>query len=236
MRGVEVARLTLRHRIARLHPFVWIAAAAVIGGLVAWPLGGWDTVELQSTKLPRFEPGELVPGHKFSVRVESAELTSVHPDGFSELEPGWIWFALQLEVTNETDITEFSSDLGDEYSGAVTVDDAVVGWGTTSTDIDGSVVRADPYLVSDGKYLPDLQPALPTQVILIFEVPDDTWRVGDELTIGIIDRTAYESVLGTGIRYGFPVKIAELAITLEQGAEAQPEPEPTPEPEPEVTP
>lgn len=228
-----MARLTLRHRLARLHPFVWIGAVAVIGGLVAIPLGGWDTVELESTKLPRVEPGELVVGNKFSVRVESAELTSVHPDGFSELEPGWIWFSLELEVTNETDMTEFSSDLGDEYFGAVTVDNGVVGWGTTSTDIDGSVVRADPYLVSDGKYLPDLQPDLPTRVILIFEVPDDTWQVGDELEVGIVDRTPYESTLGTGIRYGFPELIAELTIPLEQGAEAEPEPEPTLEPSPE---
>jgi hypothetical protein len=221
-----MARVSLGHRLARVHPFVWIAVAAVIGGLVAWPLGGWDTVELQSTKLPRVEPGELVPGHQYSVRVESAKLTSVHPDGFTELEPGWTWFALELEVTNETDITEFSSKLGDEYFGVVTVDDAVLGWGSTATDIDGELERGDPYLVSDGKYLPDLQPDLPTRVVLIFDVPEDTWQVGDDLTVGIVDRTPFESTLGTGIGYGFPALVAELTIPLEQGAEAQPEPEP----------
>jgi hypothetical protein len=227
-----MARLTLRHRLARVHPFVWIGAVAVVAGLVAWPLGGWDTVHLQSRRLPLVKPGELVPGHQFSVRVESAELTSVHPDGFSELEPGWIWFALELEVTNETDITEFSSDLGDEYFGVVTVDDAVVGWGTTATDYDGNLERGDPYLVSDGKYLPDLQPALPTRVILIFDVPEDTWQVGDELEVSIVDRTPFESTLGTGIRYGSAGLVAALLITLEQGAEAQPEPEPETETEP----
>jgi len=227
-----MARLTLRHRIARVHPFVWIGAAAVIGGLVAWPLGGWDTVELQSTKLPRVAPGELVPGHEFSVSVESAELTTVHPDGFSELEPGWTWFALEIEVTNETDITEFSSKLGDEYFGVVTVDDGMIGWGSTATDIDGDLESADPYLVSDGKYIPDLQPALPTRVVLIFDVRDGTWQVGDELIIGIVDRTPFESTLGTGIRYGSAALIAEVPLTLEQGAQAVPEPVPEPEPEP----
>lgn len=223
-----MARMTLRHRLARIHPFVWIGVVAVAGGLVAVPLGGWDTVVLESTKIPEVAPGELVPGHQFSVSVEAAELTSVHPDGFSELEPGWTWFALELEVTNETDITESSSKLGDEYFGVVTVDDAVVGWGSTATDSDGNLERGDPYLVSDGTYLPDLQPALPTRLILIFDVPEDTWQVGDELTIGIVDRTAYESVLSTGTGYGSATLVAELSITVEQGAELPPEPEPTP--------
>ena len=224
----------MRHRLARLHPLVWIGAVAVIGGLVAWPLGGWDTVELQSTKLPRVAPGELVPGNEFSVSVESAELTTVHPDGFSEVEPGWTWFALELEITNETDITAFSSKLGDEYFGVVTVDDGVLGWGSTDAPLDaeGNPERGDTYLVSDGTYLPGLQPALPTRVVVIFDVRESTWQVGDELVVGIVDRTPFESTLSTGIRYGSAALVAEVPIALEQGAQAAAEPEPEPEPTP----
>ena len=219
-----MARLTLRHRLARLHPLVWIGAVAAIGGLIAWPLGGWDTVELQSTKLPQVAPGELVPGHEFSVSVESAKLTTVHPDGFSEIEPGWTWFALELELTNETDITAFSSKLGDEYFGVVTIDDAVLGWGFADAPLDaeGNPERGDAYLVSDGKYLPGLQPALPTRVVVIFDVREGTWRIGDELVVGIVDRTPFESTLGTGTRYGDATLVAEVPITLEQGEQAPP--------------
>ena len=221
-----MARLSLRHRLARIHPFVWVGAAAVIAGLVAWPLGGWDTVELQSTKIPVVEPGELVAGHQFSIRVESAELTGVHPDGFSEPTPGWTWLRLELEVTNETDLTEFGSRLGGDYDGAITIDHGVAGYGTTAVNAEGNTLRGEVFLESDGTYLPDLQPALPMRVEVIFDVPDDTWSVGDLLTIGVIDRTPYESTLGTGIRYGFPTLIAEVPVTLDQGAQAAPEPEP----------
>lgn len=217
-----MARLTLRHRLARVHPFVWIGAIAAVGALIAWPLGGWDTVELQSTKLPIVQPGELIEGNEYSLSVESAQLTDVHPDGFSEVEPGWTWLRLELVVINETNLTTFSSDLGSDYKGVVTVDGGVVGYGTTSTGPEDRLATGDPYLVSDGTYLPGLQPALPTRVELIFDVRADTWSVGDELTIGIVDRTTYESTLGTGIRYGFPHLIAEVPITLEQGAEATP--------------
>ncbi|MEO8262511.1 MAG: hypothetical protein ABI566_08060 [Pseudolysinimonas sp.] len=220
-----MARLTLRHRLARVHPFVWIGAVAAIAGLVAWPLGGWDTVELQSTKTPVAEPGDLVAGSQFSIRVESAELTTVHPDGFSELEPGWTWLRIELEVTNETDLTEFSSALGGDYDGSITIDEGALGFGSTAEDSESNTLRGDPYLVSDGTYLPDLQPGLPTRVEVIFDVRDDAWTIGDELTIGIIDRFPYESVLGSGIRYGFPALIADVPITLEQGAQATPDPD-----------
>jgi hypothetical protein len=215
-----MADTSLRQRLARVHPFVWIAAVAAIGALIAWPLGGWDTVELESTKIPVAQPGETIPGHEFSVSIDSAELTSVHPDGFSELEPGWAWLRLELTVVNETDITAFSSDLGSDYEGVVTLDHGVAGYGTTARDSEDRLATGAPYLISDGTYLPGLQPALPTRLALIFEVPDGTWTVGDELTVGIIDRTAYESTLGTGTRYGFPQLIAEVPVTVEQGEQA----------------
>ncbi|HWM34569.1 MAG TPA: hypothetical protein VNR36_10070 [Pseudolysinimonas sp.] len=223
-----MARLTLGHRLARIHPFVWIGAAAALAGLVAWPLGGWDTVELESTKIPEVAVGELVEGHQFSLRIQSAELTDVHPNGFSEDAAGWTWLVLGLEVTNETDLTEFSSRLGGSYDGAVSIDAGVAGLGTTAVDADGRELRGEPYLVSDGTYLPDLQPDLPTSLLLVFQVPETTWSAGDELQIGIIDRTPYESTLGTGIRYGFPAPVAIVKIRVAQGATPAPTAEPAP--------
>jgi hypothetical protein len=209
-----VARLSLRRRLARLHPFVWIGAAAAGAALVAWPLGGWDTVELESTRIPQFAPGELVPGQQFSVRVESAELTDAHPDGFSDVPSGWTLLILELEVTNETGATEFSTYLGDAYSGIVTVDDGVVGWGTTSEDSDGREVSGSPFLAIDGTYLPDLQPELPSRVQLVFEVPEDTWAAEQQIVVGVVDRRPYESVLGVGTSYGFPALVGEVTMRV----------------------
>jgi hypothetical protein len=213
-----MARLTLRHRIARLHPFVWIGAAAALGGLIALPLGGWETVELQSAKTPQVVPGELVDGQQFAVRVDAAELTGVHPDGFSEPDPGWEYLVLTLRVTNMTAETELSLYLGDTYSGIVTLDDGVLGWGSTMTDDDGYEVRADVYLSSDETFNPDLQPRLEAPVRLVFPVPAGTWSVGDPLVIGVVDRTPFQRTLGTGTGYGSPAVVAEARLVIRRGA------------------
>jgi hypothetical protein len=212
-----MARPTLWHRIARLHPFVWIGTAAVVAGLVAWPLGGWDTVELQSTKIPQYQPGDLVVGHQWSVRVQSAEFVDVHPDGFSELEPGWSWLKLDLEATNETDATDSASDFGSDYKGVLTIDGGALGYGTTAENSEGNLERGKTYLVSDGTYLPDLQPGLPADIEIVFEVPEGTWEVGDDLTVGIIDRTRTKSTLGSGYTYLFPRLIAEVTVPIDEG-------------------
>ena len=216
----------MRERLSRLHPFIWIAVVAVVAGLIAWPLGGWDTVELQSTKIPQVAPGELVKGHQFSVEVDSAELTGVHPDGFSEPDPGWEYLILTLAVTNETDGTAFSLELGSDFFGIVTLDDGVLGWGTTMKDADDKyVVDSDNYLIADGTLNPDLQPRLPAPMIFVFPVPQGTWTAGDHLSVGVVDRTPYQQVLNTGIGYQDPTVLATVDLTITQGAVAVPDDE-----------
>lgn len=209
-----MARLTLRHRLARVHPFVWVGVAALAGGMIAWPLGGWDTVELESTKIPVFEPGEVVPGQQYSVQVDSAEVTDVHPDGYSEPEPGWEYLIMRIVVTNETDQTQLSGNLGAAYSGVVTVDDGAVGWGTTTLGPNDYEVRADPYLIADGTFLPGLQPRLPAPIELVWEVRVGTFESGDEITVGVVDRTPYDSIVSTGTTYLFPTLIATVDLRL----------------------
>ena len=142
---------------------------------------------------------------------------------------------LDLEAVNETDITDLSSSLADSYSGSITIDDGVLGWGTTAQNADGFEERGRPYLALDGTFLPDLQPGLPARMDWVFEIPEGTWSPGDELVVGIVDRTAYERSLGSGTGYMYPTVIAEVAVPIEQGAVETPEPgtpEPgTPEPE-----
>lgn len=209
-----MAHLTLRHRLARLHPFVWIGAAAVAAGLIAWPLGGWDTVVLESTKIPEVSPGTVVEGNQYSVAVDAAKVTAVHPDGFSEPDEGWEYFILDVTVVNETDRTQLSLRVGDGFGGVVTVDDGVVGWGTTELDSSGYEVSADPYLLADGTYLPDLQPRLAAPIELVFEVPIGTFASGDEITVGIVDRTPFESTLETGTRYGSAAVVATVELRV----------------------
>ena len=214
--------MSLRSRLARIHPFVWIAVAAVIGGLIAWPLGGWDTVELQSTKVPQVAPGTLVKGHHYSVEVDSAEVTGVHPDGFSEAEPGWEWLVMQVEITNEADITELSYGIASDDKGVIIVDDGTLGWGTTNLGPDGYVVDSDNYLVADDTFNPDLQPGLPTRLRMVFPVRAGTWNAGDTMTVGIVDRTSYALSLSVGTGWWHPNVIANVELTVERREVAQP--------------
>lgn len=205
-------RAVIRRRLAHARPFVIAAAIIAAGALIAWPLGGWDTVRLESTRIPEVDPGTLVAGQQFSVAIESAQVTSVHPDGFTEPEPGWEYLILEVTIVNETAETELSLRLGDSFGGVVTIDDGVAGWGTTNLDSSGYEADAAPYLVADGTYLPDLQPRLPATLQLVFEVPTGTWVPGQLITVGIVDRAPFESTLGTGIRYGSPRVIATVDV------------------------
>ncbi len=207
--------MTLRHRLARIHPFVWIGVAAVAGGLIALPLGGWDTVVLESTKIPEVRPGTLVDGQQFAVEVDAAEVTAVHPDGFSEPDPGWEYFILTATVTNMTAETELSLYLGDNTFGIVTIDDGVVGYGSTLTGADGYDVSGDAYLIADDTFLPDLQPRLAAPITIVWPVPVGTWSVGDRITVGIVDRSPYEQTLSTGIGYRDPTVVATVELTVE---------------------
>lgn len=209
-----MAHLTLRHRLARIHPFVWIGAVAVIAGLVAWPLGGWDTVEVQSLKIPDAAAGTVVPGHQFSTQIDSAEITSVHPDGVSEPKAGWEYLVLSATLTNETAETEFSVFLGTDFDGVVTVDDGAEGWGTTALDSSGHPSSGKLLLRADGTSNPDLQPRVPAPVSIVWEVPVGTWSPGDPLTVGIVDRTAHACTLEVGTCYGNPNVTANVHLTV----------------------
>ena len=217
-----MAKLTWRHRLARVNPFVWIGAVAVIGGLVAWPLGGWDTVELQSTKIPDADPGTMIEALPFSIQVDSAEVTEVHPDGFTETEPGWEWLVVGLTVINTTNETQLSSTLYNNPFGSFTIDDGLLGVGSTLVGTNGYDVDPGQYLVLDGDFLPDLQPLLPTALSLVWPVPVDYFDAGDTITVGIIDRDEVDSSLSTGVIYTNPVVIANVDIRVEQGALAPP--------------
>ena len=99
-------------------------------------------------------------------------------------------------------------------------------------DAEGNAVRGDTYLVSDGKYLPDLQPASADARGRDLRGAGRAPGRSATSSVGIVDRTPYESTLSTGIRYGFAALVAEVPITLEQGAQAPASPEPEPEPTP----
>jgi hypothetical protein len=220
-----MARLTLRRRLARVHPFVWVGIAAVVGALVAWPLGGWDTVVLESTKIPEVGAGTRVDAQQFAVQVDSAELAGIHPDGFTETEPGWEFLILDITVTNMTAETQLSLRIGDESGGSVTVDGGIVGVGTTMKDPDGYIQDPDIYLRTDDTLLPDLQPRLAAPLELIWQVPVGTWKVGQQLTVGVIDRSPYECTLEVGTCYRDARVTATVAIPVEQGPVAVPDDE-----------
>ena len=217
-----MAHLTARQRLARVHPFVWIGAAAAIAGLVAWPLGGWDTVQLQSTKIPDVAAGQVVPGTMFDATVTSLEVTNVHPDGFSEPKEGWEYLILTATLDNDTRKTQDSVFLGGSGASPFTIDDGALGYGTTTLDSGGYEVSGDIYLVDDGTLNPDLQPGVPAPLIMVWEVPVGQWAAGDDVTVGVIDRVPHACTLSVGTCWGNAYLLANVALTIEQGEIAPP--------------
>lgn len=117
-----------------------------------------------------------------------------------------------------TDKTESSVFLGTNFDGVVTVDNLVVGAGTESLAPSGYVVDADIRLRADTTLNPDLQPRLAAPVTMIWPVPTGTWEVGDEITVGIVDRIPQTSAVLDGIVWRQPHVTAKVKIRLEQGA------------------
>jgi len=172
---------------------VWIAALAALGALVAWPLGGWDTVELQSRVLPEYASDQVLHTHRFDIRVGDAWITADrHPAGYDAPdplpgEPAQVYLVVRAEITNTTTEPARSSDLGGYL---VPEPDGV--------DLSTGYVPVDYVLNADRTTLPELNPGLARDLLLVWTVPEGSIVPGDDLRIALSDGVPQKSTLGYG--------------------------------------
>jgi hypothetical protein len=182
-----MARRTLRQRLARVHALVWVAAVAAAGALVAWPLGGWDTVPLVSRTLTAYASNQVMHGHRFDIRVDDAWLSAVHPAyGPADPEDDEEYLIVAATVTNVTHDVASSAEL-DEY---------------IAPDVPGFDPHAfgvlDHVLALDDSTLPELNPGLPRDLLLVYTITPGLVTEGSEVRVELSDALQRESFLSYG--------------------------------------
>jgi hypothetical protein len=193
-----MARPTLRHRIARLHPFVWVAVVVAVGALVAWPLGGWDTVALASRTLTPYASNQVLHGHRFDIRIDDAWLTAVHPAyGPVDPEDDEEYLIVSTTVTNVTRDVASSAEL-DEY---------------IAPEVPGFDPHAfgalDYVLALDDSTLPELNPGLSRDLLLVYTITPGLVTEGEQVRIELSDALQRESFLSYGTTWDtFPAGYA----------------------------
>ncbi|MEO8527712.1 MAG: hypothetical protein ABI435_01405 [Pseudolysinimonas sp.] len=200
------ANAGVRSRVRAWLPVIVVVGVAAIAGVVAIPLGGWDTVQLQSAVIPEQPVGEPYVGHRLSTSIDDAYLTDASPDGHSEADPGQTF--LVVEATMEAVRTEPEFPLGDTDFYAFTIP-GVLELGTPIPILDYSTV-----LKRDGTFGPSLIPGVPDTVVFVFTVPVTAFAGGDVVHIGVTDASPEKANLFSGTRWVKPHVAVEVSITV----------------------
>lgn len=181
--------MTWRARLRRIPLLAWIAGPLALAALVAWPLGGWDTVTLVSRELPSYASNQVLHGHRFDLRVDDAWLTDRHPAGYlSGPEEGETYLVVRVEATNVTQ----------EATTAAPLDDHVI------PDLPPPPLgfwQVDYVLVVDGSSLPELNPGLPRVIEMVWTIPETAVEPGDDLRIALYDTLPAKAFLWYGLRW-----------------------------------
>jgi len=198
--------VNIREGVRAWLPVIVAGGALVAGGLVAIPLGGWDTVQLQSAIVPEQQVGEPYAGHRLSTAIDDVYLTDEHPNGYDEPEPGETFLVVVATMENLRD--EPQASLGSANFYAFTIP-GVVELGTQLPS--GSYhVR----LVRDGTSGSTLNPGVPDTVMFTFRVSSRLFAGGDEVRIGLTDAIPESADLYDGIRWRRPHVAVEVPITI----------------------
>lgn len=200
-------RPTLRARLRGWWPVIAVGAALVAAGIVAVPLGGWDTVQLQSRIVPALGVGETYVGNRLSTSIDEIYLTDVNPDGYTEPEPGETYLVVVATMENMRPEPEFPLGTRDFY--AFTVPHVLV----LGESIDSTTY--DVYLERDLTYLPQLNPGVPDTVLFLFRVADDLFADGDEVVVGVTDADPEEADIYLGTRWVNPRVAVNVTLTVD---------------------
>lgn len=202
--------MSLRSQARAWMPVLVAGGVLAVGGVVAIPLGGWDTVQLQSARLPEQPIGQPYVGARLSTAIDDIYLTDTHPDGYSEAEPGFTW--LVVIATMENRLTAPEIPLGSQSFWAFTIPGVI--------ELRKSLSSADysTFLVRDGSYGPALQPGVPDTVGVVFAVPSELFADGDEVRIGLTDAEKQDADIYQGIRWWNPRVVTEVRAVIREEA------------------
>jgi hypothetical protein len=197
--------VSVRSRLAAVHPLTWVVTALAVAALIAWPLGGWDTVEPSSADVPRLAVGSTHDGKEFATRIVSATVGTASPRSFDRLKTGQAFLIVTADLENVTDSTQSSAQLADLLR------------------IDGVVGAPSALLASDRTFDPDLVPGLRMRLLLVWTVKAADFRAGRPLPISIVDRTPYQAILLAGTAWRDPRVAVVTTPSLRTGPAAVPD-------------
>lgn len=179
-------------RLRRVPLLLWIVVPVALAALIAWPLGGWDTVTLVSRTLPEYESNQVLHTHRFDVRVDDAWLTTTqHPAGYGEPEAGEVYLVIRAEFTNVTEDAATASVLNGYLIPRI-----------EGVDMD-EYTGVDYVLALDDTSLPELNPGLSRDMELVWTIPEGIIEPGDDLRIDLYDGVPAKSILFYGLRWDF---------------------------------
>lgn len=187
-------------------PVLAAGGVLALAGVVAIPLGGWDTVQLQSAVIPEQPIGQPYVGARLSTAIDDIYLTDEHPDGFSDPDPGETWLVVVATMENLLDEPEIP--LGNRSFWAFTIP------GVLELGVSLDSGSYSTLLQRDGSYGPRLQPGVPDTVEFVFAVRDRLFSEGDEVRIGLTDAEKQDADIYDGIRWWRPHVAVEVPVVI----------------------
>jgi hypothetical protein len=198
--------MTLRERLKGWMPLLVIVGVAAVGGVVAIPLGGWDTVQLQSRVLPEQPIGQPFEGHRFSTAIDDIYLTDLSPDGYTEPETGMTFLVVVATLENMTAEPELPMS-GSSFPPFVVP-------GVYTIDEPPGITEVSTFLARDETFGPILSPGVPDTVVYVFPVRRTLVQAGDEVRIGVTDALGEEAELYEGTRWLNVRVVAEVPMIV----------------------
>jgi hypothetical protein len=189
-------------RLRRIPLLVWIIVPIAFAALLAWPLGGWDTVKLVSRTLPEYDSGQVLHGHRLDIAIGDAWLTDTHPVyGPPDEGDDEEYLVVEITVTNVTREYATSSVLRDYIA----------------PEVDGldtsSFSTMDTVLTLDDSTLPEFNPGLSRDLELVYTITPGALTAGDDLRIDLNDAKSRASFIGYGQVWDtFPAGYAIRAV------------------------
>lgn len=184
-----------------------IVVVVAAGALAAIPLGGWDTVDLESAVVPELSLGEEYTGRHYSVRVEEAWVGDRLPDEFDEPEEGMTFVVVRAAVRNEW------REPDTRVRAALTFDALEL--------VDRLDRSALVRVAADGAYPATMPPGVETELLLRWEVPVGSVAAGEPLVLGIIDGRPDRAILYSGTAWRDERVVVETTVVPRPSSELE---------------